>query len=141
MWGDIAIAFLLAFITSFVLTPYTIKIAKKIGAVDVPKDERRMHKKAMPKFGGPAIIVAFLISTIYLIITSSLEGNLNIFGPENYIIKLLGFLGGVIILSIFCFFDDIKGVHPIIKLTGQLLAASIVVGSSLFQAYVIEFPW
>ena len=61
MWGDIAIAFLLAFITSFVLTPYTIKIAKKIGAVDVPKDERRMHKKAMPKFGGPAIIVAFLI--------------------------------------------------------------------------------
>ena len=49
MWGDIAIAFLLAFITSFVLTPYTIKIAKKIGAVDVPKDERRMHKKTMPK--------------------------------------------------------------------------------------------
>ena len=39
MWGDIAIAFLLAFITAFILTPYTIKIAKKIGAVDIPKDE------------------------------------------------------------------------------------------------------
>ena len=131
MWGDIAIAFLLAFITSFVLTPYTIKIAKKIGAVDIPKDERRMHKKAMPKFGGPAIIAAFLISTIYLIITSSLEGNLNIFGPENYILKLLGFLGGMIVLAIFCFFDDIKGIHPLVKLTGQLIAAGIVVASGI----------
>lgn len=131
MWGDIAIAFLLAFITTFVLTPYTIKIAKKIGAVDIPKDERRMHKKAMPKFGGPAIIIGFLISTIYLIITSSIEGNLNIFGPENYIVKLLGFLGGMMILSIFCFFDDIKGIHPLTKLTGQLLAAGIVVACGI----------
>ena len=127
MWGDIAIAFLLAFITSFVLTPYTIKIAKKIGAVDIPKDERRMHHKPMPKFGGPAIIIGFIISTIYLIISSSLEGNINIFGPENYWLKLLGFLGGTIVLSTFCFFDDIKGIHPLTKLTGQLIAATIVV--------------
>ena len=49
MWGDIAIAFLLAFITSFVLTPYTIRIAKKIGAMDIPKDNRRMHGKIQPK--------------------------------------------------------------------------------------------
>lgn len=131
MWGDIAIAFLLAFIASFVLTPYTIKIAKKIGAVDIPKDDRRMHKKPMPKFGGPAIIIGFLISTIYLIITSSLEGNLNIFGPENYVIKLIGFLGGIIIISIFCFFDDIKGIHPLIKLTGQVIAAGIIVASGI----------
>lgn len=131
MWGDIAIAFLLAFITSFVLTPYTIKIAKKIGAVDIPKDERRMHIKAMPKFGGPAIIIAFLISTIYLIITTSIEGNLNIFGPENYIVKLLGFLGGAVLLSIFCYFDDIKGINPLVKLTGQLIAAGIVVACGI----------
>lgn len=49
MWGDIAIAFLLAFITAFMVTPNTIKLAKKVGAVDVPKDERRMHNKPMPK--------------------------------------------------------------------------------------------
>ena len=129
MWGDIAIAFLLAFITTFVLTPYTIKIAKKIGAVDIPKDERRMHNKPMPKFGGPAIVIGFLVSTIYLIITSSFENNLNIFGPEEYYLKLLGFLGGLIVLSIFCFFDDIKGIHPLTKLTGQIIAASLVVAS------------
>ena len=131
MWGDIAIAFLLAFITTFVLTPYTIKIAKKIGALDIPKDDRRMHKKPMPKFGGPAIIIGFLISTIYLIITSSIEGNLNIFGPEDYLFKLLGFLGGIIVLSIFCFFDDTKGIRPLVKLTGQLIAAIIVVASGI----------
>lgn len=127
MWGDIAIAFLLAFITTFVLTPYTIKIAKKIGAVDVPKDERRMHNKPMPKFGGPGIIIGFLLSTIYLLITSSLEGNLNLFGGENYFIKLIGFLLGIIVLSFVCFFDDIKGIHPLVKLAGQVIAAGIVV--------------
>lgn len=47
MWGDIAIAFLLAFITAFVITPYSIRLAKKVGAVDYPND-RRVNKKPMP---------------------------------------------------------------------------------------------
>lgn len=59
MWGNIAIAFVLALTVTYVLTPYTIKLAKKIGAVDVPKDTRRMHSVEMPKFGGPAVIVRF----------------------------------------------------------------------------------
>lgn len=127
MWGDIAIAFLLAFITTFVLTPYTIKIAKKIGAVDIPKDERRMHNKPIPKFGGPAIIIGFLLATIYLCITSSIEGNLDLFNAENYMFKLIGFLLGILVLSFVCFFDDIKGIHPLVKLSGQIVAAGIVV--------------
>ena len=44
MWGNIAIAFLIAFIISMMLTPYSIKIAEKIGAVDIPKDKRRNIK-------------------------------------------------------------------------------------------------
>ena len=48
MWGDIAIAFLLAFITAFVLTPYTMRLAKKVGAIDVPND-RRVNQKPMPR--------------------------------------------------------------------------------------------
>lgn len=131
MWGDIAIAFLLAFITTFVLTPYTIKIAKKIGAVDIPKDSRRMHNKPIPKFGGPAIIIGFLLSTVYLIITSSIEGNINIFGPENYVAKLIGLLLGIMALSFVCFFDDIKGIHPLVKLSGQLCAAAIVIACGI----------
>jgi len=89
MWGDIAIAFLLAFIVTFMATPYTIKIARKVGAVDVPKDQRRMHKKAMPKFGGPAVILGFLVAVGYLLIVMSLEHKINLFGPQEYGMKLL----------------------------------------------------
>ena len=89
MWGDIAIAFLLAFIITFMTTPYTIKIARKVGAVDVPKDQRRMHKKSMPKFGGPAVILGFLVAVIYLLIVKSLEHSIDLFGSEQYGMKLL----------------------------------------------------
>ncbi len=131
MWGDVAIAFLLAFIVAFMATPYTIKIAHKIGAVDVPKDERRMHKKAMPKFGGPAVILGFLVAVIYLIIVMSMENTINLWGPDKYGMKLLGMLIGTIILSITCIIDDIKPIKPIAKLAGQLLAAIVTVAFGL----------
>lgn len=89
MWGDIAIAFLLAFIVTFMATPYTIKIARKVGAVDIPKDKRRMHNKAMPKFGGPAVILGFLVAVIYLIIVMSLEHKIDLFSSEQYGMKLI----------------------------------------------------
>lgn len=49
MWGDIAIAFTIAFLTAFMTTPYTIRFAKKVGAVDTPKDERRINKVNMTR--------------------------------------------------------------------------------------------
>ena len=127
MWGDVAIAFLLAFIVSFMATPYTIKLAHKIGAVDIPKDERRMHKRAMPKFGGPAVILGFLVSVIYLLIVMSLEDTIILNGPENYGMKLIGLFLGIVIISITCIIDDIKTIKPIVKLSGQLLAAIVAV--------------
>jgi len=123
MWGNIAIAFILAFVVTFVTTPYTMKIAKKVGAIDIPKDERRAHKKAMPRFGGPAVILGFLVSTIYLLIVMSMENSINLFGVQEYWKKLLGFLVGIGIISTFCVVDDIKTIKPITKLIGQVLAA------------------
>ena len=127
MWGDVAIAFILAFIVAFMATPYTIKLAKKIGAVDVPKDERRMHKRAMPKFGGPAVILGFLVSVVYLLIVMSLEDTIILNGPENYGMKLIGLFLGIVIISITCIIDEIKTIKPIVKLSGQLLAAIVAV--------------
>ena len=127
MWGNIAIAFLIAFIVSFMATPYTIKIAEKVGAVDVPKDKRRMHHRAMPKFGGPAVILGFLVSVIYLLIIMSIEESINLFSEENYITKLLGVFLGIIVIAITGIFDDIKTIKPLTKLAGQLIAAIIVV--------------
>ena len=125
MWGDIAIAFLLAFITSFVMVPYTIKLAKKVGAIDYPSD-RRVNKRPVPRIGGLAVIAGFLVSAIYLIITMTIEGNLDLNGQENYKMKLLGFLLGIIVLGIFAYADDVKTLKPWQKLIGQVLAALIV---------------
>ena len=127
MWGDIAIAFLLAFIVTFMATPYTIKIARKVGAVDVPKDKRRMRNKAMPKFGGPAVILGFLIAVIYLLIVMSIEQKINLFGQEQYGMKLLGMFLGIVVISITCIIDDIMTIKPMVKLAGQTLAAILVV--------------
>lgn len=126
MWGDIAIAFLLAFITAYVITPYTIRFAKKVGALDMPKETRKIHKKPMPRLGGLAVIAGFAVSVIYLLIVMSLEHTINLFGVDTYYIKLIGFFIGIVILGIFCFVDDLKGINPLVKLLGQLLAAIIV---------------
>ena len=130
MWGNLAITFLIAFITSYVFTPYTVRLARKVKALDKPKDKRKVHKKIMPRLGGIAIVIGFLISAIYLIITMIIENKLDIL-TNKYYIKLIGFFVGIIILEIFCYLDDKKGIRPIVKLFGQLLAAIIVVASGV----------
>lgn len=130
MWGDIAIAFLLAFITTFVVTPHTMRLAKKVGAIDIPND-RRVNKKPMPRLGGLAVISGFFVSTIYLLISTSIEGKINLFGEETYYVKFIGYVVGIIILGITCYIDDVKGIPSWIKLIAQIIAAIIVVASGI----------
>lgn len=138
MWGDIAIAFLLAFITAFVITPYTIRLAKKVGAVDIPND-RRVNKKPMPRLGGLAVIAGFLVSVIYLVISASIEGKINL-SEDGLNIKLLGILGGMLVLGIVCYIDDVKDIKPLVKLAGQVAAAVIVASSGvLIDNFTIPF--
>lgn len=138
MWGDIAIAFLLAFITAFVITPYTIRLAKKVGAVDIPND-RRVNKKPMPRLGGLAVIAGFLVSVIYLVISASIEGKINLL-EDSLNIKLVGILGGMLVLGIVCYIDDIKDIKPLAKLAGQVIAAIIVASSGvLINNFTIPF--
>ena len=127
MWGNIAISFLLAFIVSFMVTPYSIKIAKKIGAIDIPKDDRRMRKKSIPKLGGLAVIAGFAISLIYLISVMNIEGSINLFDENAYLKKLIGVGLGVIIITITGVIDDTKTLKPLQKLFGQALAAVVAV--------------
>lgn len=145
MWGDILITFFIAFITAYVATPYTIRLARKVKAVDLPKDTRKIHKKIMPRLGGFAIIAGFLISTVYLVIVSIIDKKLNLFNGNQHL-QLIGFLLGVLVLGIFCYKDDVKGIKPTVKLIGQLLAAIIVVQSGvvieqihIFSNATIEF--
>ena len=114
MWGNIAIAFLLAFIVSFMATPYTIKIAHKIGAVDVPKDKRRMHKRAMPKFGGPAVILGFIVSMIYLIIIMTIFGYTTVCSAEEAVI-MPSQEGKVVSINYADTNDEISGTRQIVS--------------------------
>lgn len=136
MWGNIAIAFLLAFITAYVFTPYTIRLARKVKALDKPKDKRKVHKKIMPRLGGIAIVLGFLISAIYLIVVMIVEKKLDIY-INKYYIKLIGLFLGILILELFCYFDDTKGIRPIVKLFGQLIAAIIVVSSGIVMDKIV----
>ena len=123
MWGNIAITFLLALIVTFMITPYSIKLAEKIGAIDVPKDDRRMRKKSLPKLGGVAVIAGFVISFVYLISVMQIEGSIDLFDSNNYFNKLIGIGIGIIIITITGVLDDTKGINPFQKLLGQTLAA------------------
>jgi UDP-GlcNAc:undecaprenyl-phosphate GlcNAc-1-phosphate transferase len=80
----------------------------------------------MPRLGGLAVILGFLVSVIYLIIVMVIEKNLNL-QADNLYIKLLGFLAGGIVIGLTCFYDDVKGAKAIVKLCAQVIAAIIVV--------------
>ena len=70
----------------------------------------------------------------------SVENTINLFGPEEYYLKLIGFFSGIVILGVFCFVDDLKGINPFGKLTGQILAA-IVVAICGIQINRISLPF
>lgn len=125
MWGDIAIAFLLAFFTSFITVPYTIKLAKKVGAIDVPNN-RKINKKPIPRIGGIAILTGFLVSSVYLIITLVIEHKIILDDSDNYKMKLLGFLLGIFIIETFAYLDDVKDLSPLMKLCAQVAAAIVI---------------
>lgn len=59
------------------------------------------------------------------------ENTINLFGIENYYIKLIGFFIGIIVLGITCYIDDVKGIPSLVKLAAQIVAAIIVVASGV----------
>lgn len=122
MWGDIAIAFVLAFITAYVIVPYSMRFAKRISATDKP-EARRVNKCEMPRLGGLGIIAGFFVSMSYLIISMELENKTMI---DEYHTKIIGLFFGLLIIGIVGFFDDWKGIKPIVKLLGQSAAACAV---------------
>lgn len=57
---------LFVFLLCYVLTPIVIRLAWHIGAVDVPLDGRRMHRRSIPRDGGIAIFLSFLLGLAVL---------------------------------------------------------------------------
>ena len=78
-----------------------------------------------------AVIAGFLVSVIYLLITTSLEGKINLFDEDEYWLKLIGFFIGIVVLGITCYVDDVKGIPGCTKLIAQIIAAIIVVACGI----------
>lgn len=111
--------FLLAMLISFVLTPYIKKLAFAIGAIDKP-DNRKVHKKIMPRLGGLAIYIGFMVAAV-----ASIELTKEIVGV---------LIGGTVIVII-GILDDKYSLPAKVKLLGQIFAAAILV------LFGIEIEW
>ena len=117
--GYVVLALLTALVVSFLLTPAVKSFAYKVGAVDVPKDGRRMHNHPIPRMGGLAIFFGFLLSTlVFLPLTRPLRG----------------MLMGAVIIVILGIFDDIYALGAKLKLAVQICAALVAV----YHGVVIE---
>ena len=84
----------------------------KVGAVDVPKDSRRMHDHPIPRMGGLAIFFGFILSVL-------------LFLPLTQ--QLRGMLLGAVIIVILGIFDDIYALPAKLKFLVQIVAALVAV--------------
>lgn len=110
--GWVAAALITAMLVALITTPVVRTLAIRMGAVDVPKDSRRMHDHPIPRMGGLAIFFGFILSTIlYVEMTPELQGML---------------LGAVIIV-VLGIFDDIYALGAKLKLVVQIVAALVAV--------------
>ncbi len=120
-----ALAFLVAFAFTFASVPVAKIVAGKIGAIDVPRDARRMHKKATPRLGGIAVFFGFLVSLLcFCEITKD----------------LIAVLVGAIIIVILGIIDDSRGLSAKVKFCVQIVAALVVVFGGGIRIEVFTNP-
>ncbi|MFC7062453.1 glycosyltransferase family 4 protein [Halobacillus seohaensis] len=116
--------FISCLIATILITPLVKRFAIKIGATDQPND-RKVHKKVMPRLGGMAIFMSFLL------------GMLIFFPNSTYTIPVL--IGGIIII-VTGLADDLFDISPKLKILGQLLATSVVIIGGV-QVEFINLPF
>lgn len=110
------IAFVAATVLAFIGTPLVKKLAVRIGAVDKP-NHRKVHTRLMPRLGGLAIYLAFVLGVAIVYPFYSFEHFPAVYG-------LL--IGGTIIVIVGAF-DDKYELSAKVKLLGQIIAAAVVV--------------
>ncbi|MEX0609996.1 MAG: hypothetical protein WD016_07445 [Balneolaceae bacterium] len=141
-------SFLLPVILALMITPWVIRFAHKIGALDSP-GKRKVHKEITPRLGGLAIFCSVIVSviSIYAIFPEYFSGiQENIF-PVS--IVALGF-ATIFVLG---FWDDLKSLSPGVKFGIQFLIATLVyyagfkisfitnpIGEGILNVELFKFP-
>lgn len=125
---QILFAFAVSFLICFMTVPGVMVLAKYIGAMDVPKDKRRMHKEPIPRVGGLSIYLGFLIAVL-------------LFCP-SITPALRGILIGSVLMVILGVMDDIKPLPALPKLLVQIVAALVVTLNGAVITYIENpFSW
>ena len=112
VWIKVMLAILIAFVVSFALTPVVKILAQKVGAMDVPGEARRVHDHPIPRMGGLAIFLGFIVSMLLFVDITQ---------------EVRGILLGSIIIVITGVIDDIISLRAWTKFLIQILSAVIAV--------------
>lgn len=110
---SIILAFITAFLLTYLAIPSIISIAKKKNLYDEP-GLRKSHKVSTPSLGGIGIFAGTIFSII-------------LWTPFNYFGDLQYILCAFIIIFLIGAKDDIDPISPTKKFLGQLFAAGILV--------------
>jgi UDP-GlcNAc:undecaprenyl-phosphate GlcNAc-1-phosphate transferase len=104
-----------AAIVVLVLTPATMALARRVGAVDQPS-ARRIHVRPVPRLGGLAIVLGFLLPAVWFL-------------PGDPAVR--GLIAGGVLVAALGMADDILGMQPAVKLVGQVACAAVPVAAGL----------
>lgn len=134
--------FVQALVLSLVFTPLARRFALRIDHMDHPGD-RKVHLNSKPVLGGAAIFLAFHVAVLgdWFLLQRLVESPANApewiseqayrlwayaAGANSVAHKLLGWLAGGILVFVVGLWDDRRGMHPLVKLLAQIVAAAIL---------------
>jgi UDP-GlcNAc:undecaprenyl-phosphate GlcNAc-1-phosphate transferase len=100
-----------ALLLALLLVHQSIKLALLKNIVDQP-DTRKVHSQPVPLLGGVGMASAFIITCLIFIKMESL---------------LSAFLGGLLLIVLTGLADDIWTIKPIVKFTGEIIAALVFI--------------
>ncbi|MDY6856654.1 MAG: MraY family glycosyltransferase [Thermodesulfobacteriota bacterium] len=115
--------FFIPFSLSLLFTPFSIKLAKTWHVMDTPS-QVKIQKEPTPRMGGIAIFLGAFLTCLFYILNSYITAQL-----------AAALAGSVIIFSI-GLIDDLFDIKPLLKLSGQFLAALI----PLTFGFIIDIP-
>lgn len=111
--------FFAAFMVSLVVTPLVRSLSKRLGLVVDPR-AKRWNRKIIPTSGGIAIFLGLLVA-------------LSISGVST--IKTTGLIVGAGIAFLLGLVDDLWTINPLVKLSGQLTAALVMITTGNVTAF------
>lgn len=117
-------ALILSAVISYAMTPFARRAAYRLGAIDVPKDNRRMHLKPIPRLGGLAIYAAFAAVSLLMMTLD---------------VQMVTLLAGATLMVGLGMMDDTRPLPAKLKLAIQIMAALIVIAGGVRIEFITNF--